>query len=202
MHAGAGDESLPTVPNPAKRETLRMDDEQAREMEDHFRRGLPCREFMEGAQENRELWHRVYRQARAPSDLLALARDLQSPWRLLALGEDWCMDSANTLPHLALLCEGVEALELRVLRKEENPGLMERHLTDGGEAIPVVMMLDGDFREVDWWGPRPRGLEDFFREELQGKPEEVRMVGLRGWYARDAGRSALGELLDRMSGVG
>lgn len=178
-----------------------MDDGQSEKMEDHYRRGLPFRNFMEGVQENRELWNRVYRQVRAPSDLLALARGLKGPWRLLALGEDWCMDSANTLPILARLSQEVEVLELRILRKEENPGLMKRHLTDGGEAIPVVMMLDGDFREVDWWGPRPRRLEDFFLEELEGRTEDVRMAGLRGWYARDAGRSALSELLERLSEI-
>jgi len=179
-----------------------MDNEQSEAIEDQFRRGLPFRTFLAGAQENRDLWHRVYRQARIPSDLLALARGLQGPWRLLALGEDWCMDSANTLPILARLSEEVERLELRILRKEENPGLMERHLTDGEEAIPVVMMLDEDFREVDSWGPRPRGLEDFFREELQDRQEDARMAGLRGWYARDAGRSSLRELLSRLSEIG
>ena len=162
-----------------------------------FREGLSFPEFLKVIRENRELWRRVYGDARIPPNILVMARGLRGPWHLLALGEDWCMDSANTLPYLARLCEAVGGLDLRILRKEEHPQLMQEHLTDGGEAIPVVLILDRNFREVGVWGPRPQPLQDFFKEELDGRPEEARFAGLRGWYRRDGGQSALRELMGR-----
>jgi hypothetical protein len=154
--------------------------------------------FLDEVRENRDLWHRIWEGAAVDAGLLARARDLKGPIRLLVLAEDWCMDSTNTVPYVARLAEAVEGWELRILGKEENPDLMEGHLTEGKEAIPVILVLDREYRETGWWGGRPQSLRGFFSRELQDLDEDARFAGLRGWYARDAGRSALGELLSRV----
>ena len=65
-------------------------------------------------------------------------------------------------PYLARLQEALPNFELRVLSRDENPDLMDAHLTNGTRSIPVVMILDQEFREVAWWGPRPRPLQELF----------------------------------------
>lgn len=125
-------------------------------------------------------------------------RDLEETWHLLALCEGWCGDGANTLPYLAKLAEVSPNLELRLLSRDENPDLMDAHLTDGSRSIPVVMVLDADFREVGWWGPRPSPLQDIFLREIKPLPEPERYPRLRAWYARDRGRTALEEILARI----
>jgi hypothetical protein len=116
-------------------------------------------------------------------------------WHLLVLLEDWCGDAVNTIPVIARLVESTPDIDMRVLRRDEHPGLMDEHLTDGKRAIPIVMVLDDKFREAGWWGPRPRELQGWATSLglTLAKPDRYRE--LRRWYAVDRGRQALEEIL-------
>jgi hypothetical protein len=116
-------------------------------------------------------------------------------WHLLVLLEDWCGDAVNTIPVIARLVDGSPNIDMRVLRRDEHVGLMDEHLTDGKRAIPIVMVLDDEFREAGWWGPRPRELQDWATSlgVALAKPDRYRE--LRRWYAVDRGRQVLEEIL-------
>jgi hypothetical protein len=60
------------------------------------------------------------------------------------------------------------------------------------------MVLDEDFREVGWWGPRPRELQDWATSLglTLAKPDRYRE--LRRWYAQDRGRTTVEEVVDLM----
>ena len=167
-------------------------------MRERYQEAPTFQEFLAQVREKRELWEQIYSRARVGEDLLDRAREIPGTWRLLALAEDWCGDGASTLPYLARLVEALPNLELRVLARDENPDLMETHLTGGTRSIPVVLILDEEFREVGWWGPRPSALQDLFLREIKPLPKEERLSRLRAWYARDRGRSMLEEVLDRI----
>ncbi|MGD8319006.1 MAG: thioredoxin family protein [Gemmatimonadota bacterium] len=153
-------------------------------------------EYLETVEKNRELWHGVYERVRLPEDLVALARGCEGTWRLLALTADWCGDAVNTLPVMARFAEAVE-WDLRVLDRDENPDVMDAHLTDGhSRSIPVVIVYDEDFGEVGWWGPRPAALQKWVLREGRALTKEERYKKLRWWYARDRGRTAVAELMD------
>ncbi|MGW8266294.1 MAG: thioredoxin family protein [Longimicrobiales bacterium] len=167
-------------------------------MRERFRKARTFQEFLSGLEGSRHPWRELYRRAHVPGDLMERGRDLEETWHLLALSEEWCGDGANSLPYLARLAEVSPNLELRILSRDENPDLMDRHLTDGSRSIPVVMVLDEGFREVGWWGPRPSPLQDIFLREIKPLPEPERYPRLRAWYARDRGRTVLEEVLGRI----
>lgn len=160
--------------------------------------GLTMREFVERAEANRELWKAMTRRASAPDDLVARAR-LLPPRRLLVLLEDWCGDAVNTIPVLAALVEAVPQLELRVLGRDANPDLMDAHLTGRSRSIPVVMVLDEDYVERGWWGPRPSELQCWVTSpEARAMTMAERYKEVRRWYARDHGRTTLVEVIELM----
>ncbi|MEJ2541622.1 MAG: thioredoxin family protein [Gemmatimonadota bacterium] len=133
---------------------------------------------------------------RMAEELVEAARSAGGPWYLLALSEDWCGDAVNALPIIARWAEAVPGMELRILGRDDNPELMDAHLTGGrSRSIPVVMVLDRDFREVGWWGPRPRVLQDWVLGEGRSLRPQERYKRVRSWYARDRGRTVLEELL-------
>ena len=167
-------------------------------MKDRFEQAMSFEEFVHGANNHQDLWRRLYGRAGVPQDLLAAALSVPGRWRLLTLAEDWCGDGVNSLPFLARLADAVPQLDLRVLRRDENPDLMDAHLTGGSRSIPVVMILDEDYREVAWWGPRPGPLQDLFLRELRALTKEERARRLRAWYARDQGRTVLREIMARI----
>ena len=152
--------------------------------------------YLRTVRKDPQLWQGVYDRVRLPDDFVAEARSLGAEWRLVALSEDWCGDAANTLPVVARLAEEV-GWDLRVLSRDQNPDLMDEHLTGGrSRSIPVVIVYDADFREVGWWGPRPGELQGWVLDEGLGMPSPDRYKVVRRWYAKDRGRSTLDELLD------
>lgn len=152
-------------------------------------------EYLASVERNRELWHAIHERAELPAELVSAARAAGKGWRLLALSEDWCGDAVNTLPIIARLAAAVE-WDMRVLTRDENPDLMDSHLTNGrSRSIPVVIVYDERMREIGWWGPRPEEIQSWILGEGLSLPSPERYKVVRRWYAQDRGRTTLAELL-------
>lgn len=159
-----------------------------------YRAGCRYDQFLTDAAANRDLWQAVDRRARVARDTIARARAVPGRWRLLALADDWCGDAVNILPVVAQLSDAVDDLELRIVGRDEVPGLMDRHLTNGGRAIPVFILLDEAGTCRGWWGPRPTKLQRLFEAEGKSLQKDVRYRELRRWYARDRGDTIADEI--------
>jgi hypothetical protein len=151
--------------------------------------------YLESVVKNAELWQGMYRTAMVGPEPAGRLRPVAGELRLLALSEDWCGDCVSCLPVIARLAEQ-SGMDLRILRRDENADLMDAHLTSGARSIPVVMVLDREFRELAWWGPRPAPVQRWMRSEglLIPKPEQSRRK--RAWYARDRGRTVVVEVVE------
>jgi hypothetical protein len=144
---------------------------------------------------HRGLWEGLHRLARIPDWALA-AVPADAGLRLLVLAEDWCGDASNTVPVLARLADLAPGVELRILRRDEHPALMDHYLTKGARSIPIVIVLDRDFNELGHWGPRPQLLQEWVQaERARGMPKEEIYPAVRKWYARDHGETTLREVL-------
>lgn len=159
-----------------------------------WRTALPYHDFVAASTEHCGLWVGVHKFARLPewSNGLDLGA---TPRRLLVLAEDWCGDASNTIPVLAKLVEQVPGLELRVLRRDEHPEVMDQYLTNGARSIPIVIVLDADFMELGHWGPRPTELQAWVMANRDSLPKGELYPQARKWYARDRGESTLREVL-------
>ena len=168
-------------------------------MKERYLAAMDFSSYLASVEENRELWRGIYYRASIDPELLDEARRVRGPWYLLALSEDWCSDAVNLLPVVARLAEEVPGFDLRVLSRDENPDLMDAHLTNGrSRSIPIVLLLDENFVEHGWWGPRPRPIQEGFVQEGREMPRVERSKTIRRYYAQDKGRTMLRELLDLM----
>ena len=168
-------------------------------------RGVSFQTFLPTAQDNVDLWIRTYERARVPDDILARLDATAGAWKLLVLSADWCGDASNTIPVLAALADAAPTVDLRMLERDENLGLMDDHLTNGtARAIPVVIVLDATGTERAWWGPRPQQMQTWFAsDEAQALDKPDRYRELRKMYARDRGASTLDQvvtLIERAAG--
>lgn len=109
--------------------------------------------------------------------------------------EDWCGDAVSTIPFLARLAEVAPSLDLRVLRRDQHPALMDRYLTNGTRSIPIVIVLDETGCEAGWWGPRPTTLQQWVLTEGRGMEKSDRYREVRRWHATDRGHTMLGEMV-------
>lgn len=158
--------------------------------------------YLDAVVKNRQWWQDTYRLASVPEEYAVRANALPRPWKLVALTEDWCGDAVNILPYVARLVESApQKLELRLLGRDANPDLTNTHLSGRSRSIPTVIVLDGNFMEFGWWGPRPLPLQQQAMGEWWTLPKEERRLKIRTWYARDRGRLIHEELLRLLEGM-
>jgi thiol-disulfide isomerase/thioredoxin len=122
------------------------------------------------------------------------------PLKILVLTESWCADSLALLPLMRKITEANANWELRVLRRDLNPELMEKFLNNGLRAIPVFLFLDEQGKFLFRWGPRPHVTAEIFESHrpliAQGKIEKQEVIKkIRTFYAKDRGQTTLKELL-------
>jgi Thioredoxin len=161
-----------------------------------WQHATPYHEFVRDAHANRELWAGMERIAHVPEWAIAAVRASGEKFNLLVLAEDWCGDGSSTIPYLAKLATLTKAIEVRVLRRDEHPVVMDRYLTNGTRAIPIVIVLNRRLEELGHWGPRPRALQEWVQRERAATGMKPPFPQIRRWYARDKGESALREVLD------
>jgi len=151
---------------------------------------------------NADLWAAVWRRAVVGEEYLERVAAVPGNWYLLVLSEDWCGDAVNTVPVVAKLATLSSNLELRVLARDENLDLMDAHLTGTSRSIPIVILLDAEYLERDWWGPRPTALQDSVSGEWKVLEKSSRYREARMWYARDRGRTTLEEVVSMLERAG
>jgi hypothetical protein len=120
---------------------------------------------------------------------------IDRPVHVLALAEDWCGDVRRNVPVIARMCaENPDKLRLRCVDKETKPQLMVRYLTNGAEAIPIIVFLNDAFVEVGYWGPRPNECKRLMaRGKAAGKIDTAR-ERIGAFYAADKHQSTVREL--------
>jgi len=164
-------------------------------LEAMYRSGQTLDEFLDGAGENAALVRAVARRTAVSEDVSAAVRAIGGSWHLLVPTEDWCGDSTNSLPVIARLAADAGNVDLRILERDEHPGLMDAHLAvTGARAIPVVIVLDSAFHERGWWGSRPQALQALVNTAWKGLSKQDRYREVRRWYVSDKGLSTATEI--------
>ncbi|WP_347173413.1 thioredoxin family protein [Polaribacter uvawellassae] len=99
----------------------------------------------------------------------------------LLITEGWCGDAAQIAPVIHKMSLESDKVDLKVVLRDENEELMNQFLTNGGKAIPKLVVLNENDEVISSWGPRPSiatkmvndykekhgGLDDNFKKELQ-----------------------------------
>src|SRR5262245_20969226 len=91
-----------------------------------FERGVTPAEFFAAAHQQRDLWTRnVAGASAAPALVERLARAGRG-MQFLVVAEDWCPDSVNTVPYLALLADSAH-VGLRIVDRKDGESAMRAH---------------------------------------------------------------------------
>jgi hypothetical protein len=162
--------------------------------------GLSVDEYTALLNEDQTDLHRLYeRRARVtPQDVDAIRAS--GPYHVLVITEPWCGDSLAIFPVVARLFSEADC-EVRVIRRDERPELIDRYLTHGGRAIPIVVVMDAAFSERFHWGPRPRPAQEIVRthkEDVEaGRMEKAEVhKQVRSFYAGDHGQTIVSEIVE------
>jgi len=120
----------------------------------------------------------------------------------LVLTESWCGDAAHLMPVINKVAELNDNIDFKVVLRDENEALMNQFLTNGGQAIPKLILIDNNTNEVvNTFGPRPteatKLVNDYKAEHGTLTPEFKE--DLQGWYNKNKGQNAIDDLVGLMS---
>ena len=118
----------------------------------------------------------------------------------LVISEGWCGDAAQILPIIYKMAELSENIDLKIVLRDENEALMNDFLTNGGMAIPKLIILDEENNVVGDFGPRPEPARKLIADykAANGVVDEPIKVELQKWYLHDKGISTQNEIMQLM----
>ncbi|BAO75882.1 thioredoxin family protein [Winogradskyella sp. PG-2] len=117
----------------------------------------------------------------------------------LVITESWCGDAAHVMPVINKVAELNDKIDYKVVLRDENDALMNQFLTNGGKAIPKLIMIDNETSEViNTFGPRPSIATDLVNnyKAEHGKLTPEFKEDLQRWYNKDKGKSTLEDLVN------
>lgn len=118
----------------------------------------------------------------------------------LIITEPWCGDSLAVVPVVFALFRAAD-VAVRVTQRDRHPELIDRYLTHGGRAIPIVLILDAEYAELLRWGARPapaqRIVEESRDDVRAGRVDRTDIHRrVRAFYASDNGRTIVREIVE------
>ena len=146
---------------------------------------------------NRQRMKRIDNTLEFTPEQLAPFKQITKGQLWLVISEAWCADGAQIVPVLAKIAQSNPLIDLKIVLRDENPELMNQYLTNGGKAIPILIIADAQSLEVlHVWGPRPKvatQMVEAYKKE-HGKLTPEFKEDLQKWYNQDKGQSILSDL--------
>lgn len=168
-----------------------------------FENGMPSAEYTLLLDEDQRALHATYERRAAVSANAVERIRAAGTSRVLVITEPWCGDSLAILPGILRLFEEV-GTEVRIVRRDEHPELIDQYLTNGGRAIPIAVIMDETFTERFHWGPRPWPAQRLFEENREAiaagtvtKADIHKQI--RAFYAKDNNQTLVEEIAARFA---
>lgn len=125
---------------------------------------------------------------------------LNKKYTWLVISEGWCGDAAQILPVIFKMAELSNNIDLKIVLRDDNEALMNDFLTNGGKAIPKLIILDEGNNVIGDFGPRPEPARKLIADykATHGVVDEPIKVELQKWYLYDKGITTQNEIMQLM----
>ena len=108
------------------------------------------------SQLNETRMHRLDKTIKITPETEQFLKRVNTRYVWLVLSEGWCGDAAQLLPIMNKMAQLSDKIELKIAFRDENPLLMNLFLTNGGKAIPKLLIFEKEtLHLLADWGPRP-----------------------------------------------
>lgn len=150
---------------------------------------------------NQTRMNRLDKTLHVTDEVIQKLHSLKREYIWLVLSEGWCGDAAQITPVLFKMASVSDKIDLRLVFRDENEGLMNCFLTNGSRSIPKLIILDKEHNDLKAsWGPRPEGATNLIAsyKKQYGVVDETAKTELQMWYLHDKGESTMYELANLM----
>lgn len=154
---------------------------------------------------NEARMNRLEKTIKISEETIEKLQNLENHYIWLVISEGWCGDAAQILPILnKMALASDKKVDLKIVLRDQNDELMSHYLTNGGRAIPKVVVIckEAGIVRADW-GPRPKGATELMTSYKRdfGVIDEKIKTDLQLWYLADKGISVQQELIAIMENI-
>lgn len=164
----------------------------------------PSDALVEFTRLNAQRMKRLVRTTQVPEALLDQSRPLAGVQHWVLITESWCGDAAQIAPLLIVLAQQC-GVQLDIILRDDEHGVIADFLTNGGRAIPIWVVASEKGEVLRFWGPRPQHVQQMvqrFRDAPEPKESYLAFSkGVQQWYNADGGRAFFGEAGRLLNGV-
>ena len=133
-------------------------------------------------------------------DLEAKLAEIKEDQTWIIITEAWCGDAAHAFAFIEKMADTNDHIKLEWKLRDENPELIDAHLTDGGRSIPKLIVYDETEKELYSWGPRPKHIQTkYLVLKKSSTPSAQIQTELQKMYNTDKGVTMQKEILALMS---
>jgi len=133
-------------------------------------------------------------------DIISKLHGINQKINILVISEGWCGDAAQIVPVIHKMVENSDNLELKLFFRDEDESLINQYLTNGGKAIPIVILLNAEtFEEIAYWGPRPKActpLLQRYKTDPENYTHDQFVLDIQNFYNHDKGQSIVNEIIE------
>jgi hypothetical protein len=149
---------------------------------------------------NESRMNRLEKTIKITDEVLAQINKIETKVTWLVISEGWCGDAAQILPIIYKMAELSENIDLKIVLRDENEALMNDFLTNGGKAIPKLIILDEENEVIGDFGPRPEPARKLIADykAINGVVDEPIKIELQKWYLHNKGISTQNEIMQLM----
>lgn len=142
---------------------------------------------------------RLTKKVKLSAELTSKIESINGMLFFILINEPWCGDGAFTqafIHNLASVSKG--KIDLKIILRDSNLNIMENYLTNGGMAIPKLVCLDENLKEIMTWGPRPKALKSQLEEWKKdaGFDNQAKIQQVYEWYIKDKNQSIETEFVE------
>jgi hypothetical protein len=121
--------------------------------------------------------------------------NIQSKQTWVLITEPWCGDASHTVPFIVKLAELNPLIALDIQLRDSENSEIDSYLTNGGKAIPKLVIRDNTGKDILIWGPRPIETQALFHKlKEQNRTFEEQKIGLQQWYNENQGAAVQKEI--------
>jgi hypothetical protein len=106
----------------------------------------------------------------------------------IVITEPWCGDAAHIVPFIQMMADLNPLIRINFELRDAEPNRILDYLTNGGKAIPKLIIKNTKGEDLATWGPRPAECQELYKEMHTNQlPFEDVKIRLQNWYNEHQG---------------
>ena len=156
-------------------------------------------DYLEYAKLNNSRTNRWMKRGELTEETKQALASISTPQKWILITEHWCGDAANTGPFIKKMVDQNSNLELEIQLRDSGSEI-DNYLTNGGKAVPKLIVRDEEGNDLFTWGARPSEAAALViahkESDLDAKTKKAE---LQKWYNSDKGVSVQQEITSLLS---